>query len=62
MKFYPREIFFKNWVLKGSKLFGYTKQKIYVPLGADCNSRQPNKVTYFIHLSTIGETRQHIEE
>ena len=51
MKSYPgiiEDLNTRECALEGSKLFGSTKRKFDLPLGADCDSHRPDKVNYSI--------------
>ena len=52
----------KDCALEGSELFISTKQKLNLPPGVDCDSRQPNKVNFSISHPNTRATCQRIEE
>ena len=64
MKSYPwvEDVNTRDCALEGFELFGSTKQKLYLPLGTDCDLHQPDKVNQSISHHRTRATHQRIEE
>ena len=50
IKFYPKaeDVNTRDCALEGSELFGFTKRKFNLPLTADCDAHQLDKIIYSI--------------
>ena len=64
MRSYPRaeDLNTRNRALEGFELFASTKRKLDLPLGFECDSPQPDKVSHFIPRPNRKYTRACIEK